>query len=119
MADPVLTAHQVFPNFFNLGGRIAPVSIRDQMVRGQTLIDRAIEAGLIGGPGHRPLLVVGAVAATRNGGIWAATRMVPTVLLEWDSSPFNRQALAGRDGSTRPSTTGRSITGTKRLARRS
>ena len=92
MADPFLSAHQVYPHFFNLGGRISPISIRDQMVRGQTIVERALEAGLIGGEGHRPLLVAGAGAAGATAAIHAASRGVPTVLLDRDASPFTRQA---------------------------
>ena len=92
MGDPFLSAHQVYPHFFNLGGRISPISIRDQMVRGQTIVERAIEARLIGGEEHRPLLVVGAGAAGATAAIYAASQGVPTVLLDRDASPFTRQA---------------------------
>jgi hypothetical protein len=92
MSDPFLSAHQVYPHFFNLGGRISPISIRDQMVRGQTIAERAIEAKLIGGEEHRPLLVVGAGAAGATAAIYAASQGVPTVLLDRDASPFTRQA---------------------------
>jgi len=40
--------HLVAPLFFDIGGRQAPISIRDQMVRGRMAVDRAIEEGLIG-----------------------------------------------------------------------
>ncbi len=92
MSDPVLSSHQVYPLFFNLGGRISPISIRDQMVRGQTIVERALEAGLIGGEGHRPLLVVGAGAAGATAAIHAASRRVPTILLDREASSFMRQA---------------------------
>src|ERR1700756_287114 len=92
MSDPVLSAHQVYPLFFNLGGRISPISIRDQMVRGQTIVERALEAGVIGGGGHRPLPVVGARAPGAAAAIHAASHQVPTVLLDRDASPFTRQA---------------------------
>ncbi len=35
MSDPFLSAHQVYPHFFNLGGQVSPISIRDQMLREQ------------------------------------------------------------------------------------
>jgi hypothetical protein len=57
-----LVAHQVYPHFFNLGGPVSPISIRDQMVRAQAIVEDAIAEGLIGQP-NRPLLVVGAGAA--------------------------------------------------------
>ena len=47
MADPFLTAHLVAPLQFELGGRLWPVSIRDQMVRGQLFVRRARRARLI------------------------------------------------------------------------
>jgi len=92
MSDPFLSAHQVYPHFFNLGGRISPISIRDQMLRGQTIVERALEAKLIGGEEPRPLLVVGAGAAGATAAIYAASKGVPTVLLDRDASPFTRQA---------------------------
>ncbi len=86
-----LRAHQIYPLFFNLGGRLYPISIRDQMVRAQMVIDGAIEQGLIGFDPWRPLLVVGAGAAGATAGMWAARAGIPTLLIERDSSAFNRQ----------------------------
>jgi hypothetical protein len=90
LADPFLLAHLVHPLFFDIGGRLAPVSIRDQMVRAHTAVDRGIEEGLIG-PG-RPLLVIGAGAAGATAAIRSAARGVPTLLIERAPGPFLRQA---------------------------
>ncbi len=63
MSFPFLVAHQIYPHFLNLAGRLSPVSIRDQIVRAQALVDDAVAAGLISREPWRPLLVVGAGAA--------------------------------------------------------
>jgi hypothetical protein len=90
LADPFLLAHLVHPLFFDIGGRLAPVSIRDQMVRAHTAVDRGIEEGLIGP--KRPLLVIGAGAAGATAAIRSAAQGVPTVLVEAARGPFLRQA---------------------------
>jgi len=86
-----LIAHQVYPNFFNLSGPLAPISIRDQMVRAQAIVEDAIAEGLIGPP-DRPLLVVGAGAAGAAAAIWAADHRVPTTLIDRGPSAFTLQA---------------------------
>jgi hypothetical protein len=90
LADPFLLAHLVHPLFFDIGGRLAPVSIRDQMVRAHTAVDRGIEEGLIGP--SRPLLVIGAGAAGATAAIRSAAKAVPTLLVEAAPGPFLRQA---------------------------
>lgn len=92
MSFPVLTAHQIYPYFFQLGGRLSPISIRDQMVRGQLLIEQAFHAGLIGGRDRRPLLVVGAGAAGATVAMAAASLHVPTLLVDEGAAPFRLQA---------------------------
>lgn len=90
MGFPSLIAHQVHPFVFNLGGRLSPISIRDQMVRAQMIVDDAAASGLIGE--QRPLLVVGAGAAGASAAMWASLRYgVKTVLVEKDVVAFNRQ----------------------------
>src|SRR5207253_1211302 len=86
-----LIAHQVYPYFFNLGGPLAPIGIRDQMVRAQAIVEDAIAEALIGPP-DRPLLVVGAGAAGATAAIWAARHGVPTILIERGPSAFPLQA---------------------------
>ena len=90
MADPFLLSHLVHPLCFDIGGRLAPISIRDQMVRARTAVDRAIEQGLIGP--SRPLLVIGAGAAGATAAIRSAAQGVSTILVEAASGPFLRQA---------------------------
>ena len=45
--DWMLAAHQVAPLQYEMGGMWNPVSVRDQMVRGQEIARRAAIAGLI------------------------------------------------------------------------
>ena len=69
MADPFLTAHQLGPRTYSVGGKLHPISVRDQLVRGEMFAQRAFERGLIG-PDRDPLVVIGAGAA----GVAAALR---------------------------------------------
>ena len=55
MPDPFLLAHIVAPLQFDLSGTLTPISIRDQMLRGRLIVDRAVEQGLVGP--RRDLLV--------------------------------------------------------------
>lgn len=91
MDDPFLLAHQVYPFFFNIGGRLWPISIRDQMVRGVELANRLVDLGLVGGEKARPLLVVGAGAGGASAAIQAADRGVPTLLIDRQPAPFTLQ----------------------------
>jgi len=86
-----LIAHQVYPHFFNLGGPLAPISIRDQMVRAQAIVEDAVAEGLIRAP-DRPLLVVGAAAAGAAAAIWSAAHNVPTTLIDRGPGAFLLQA---------------------------
>lgn len=90
MPDPFLLAHAVAPLSFDIGGRLTPISIRDQMLRGRMIVERGVEAGLIG-PGRR-LVVVGAGAAGASAAIRAAQRGIETVLIDSAPAPFQRQA---------------------------
>jgi hypothetical protein len=91
--DPILFAHEVAPLIFDIGGRLYPISIRDQMVRAQWLVDRAIEENLIGDAADEPrsLLVVGAGAAGVTAALRAASRGITTELVESSLLPFGRQ----------------------------
>jgi hypothetical protein len=88
--DPFLLAHQVGPSVFDIGGKLYPVSIRDQMVRGQSIVDRAIQAGF--GATGAELLVIGAGAAGAVAAIEAASRGITTHLIDTAPLPFLRQA---------------------------
>jgi hypothetical protein len=90
LADPFLLAHLVNPLFFDLGGRLAPISIRDQMIRARMAVDRSLEEGLIGF--RRPLLVIGAGAAGATAAMRAAESSVLAWLIDAAPAPFLRQA---------------------------
>jgi hypothetical protein len=90
MPDPFLVTHQVGPAVFDIGGKLYPVSIRDQMVRGQSIVDRAIQAGF-GAKGEH-LLVIGAGCAGAAAAIEAASRGITTHLIDTAPMPFLRQA---------------------------
>ncbi|NPC75443.1 hypothetical protein HPP05_37440 [Corallococcus exiguus] len=80
LADPFLAAHQLDPLVFDICWGLAPVSIRDQMLRGSIIAQRLVKARLIG-PAE-PLLVVGAGMAGVTAALTAAALKVPTHLVE-------------------------------------
>src|SRR5271156_537238 len=92
MADPFLLAHQIAESVFDIGGKLYPVSIRDQMVRGQSIIDRAVAAGFAAT--GRELLVIGAGAAGVIAALRAAAVGIRTHLIDGQPdppAPFARQ----------------------------
>jgi hypothetical protein len=89
MADPFLLAHQVAESVFDIGGKLYPVSIRDQMVRGQSIIDRAVAEGFAAT--GRELLVIGAGAAGAVAAMRAAAWNIRTHIIDADAKPFGRQ----------------------------
>lgn len=93
MADPFLVTHQVGPAVFDIGGKLYPVSIRDQMVRGQSIMDRSIQAGF-GAKGEQ-LLVIGAGCAGAVAAITAASQGITTHLIDTAPMAFLRQAACG------------------------
>jgi hypothetical protein len=92
MSDLFLNAHWYTERIFTVGGAVYPISIRDQMIRGQLLADRAFEQGLIGGPDGAPLVVVGGGAAGATAAIRSAELGVPTTLVERGPRVFATQA---------------------------
>jgi hypothetical protein len=88
--DWLLAAHQVAPLQYEMGGLWNPVSVRDQMVRGQELVRRAIAAGLIST--SRPLVAIGAGAGGMAAAVTADDASVPVVVVERGAQPFARQA---------------------------
>jgi hypothetical protein len=83
--------HRVGPRLFDIGGRLSPASIRDQMVRAILLVDRACERGFLSR--DKELLVVGAGAAGATAAMRAVDRWgIPTLLVERNRGPFRRQA---------------------------
>ena len=73
MADPFLLAHQVGPRFFDLSGKLNPISIREQMIRARLLVERAKQANLIGP--NSDLLVIGSGACGATAALHAASRL--------------------------------------------
>lgn len=45
MTDPFLTAHWAAPRVYDISGKLSPVSIRDQMIRGRLFAERALASG--------------------------------------------------------------------------
>lgn len=90
--DPFLNDHFAGAYVFHIGGRLWPISIRDQMMRGQLVIERALEQDLI--HQNRPVAVVGAGAAGVTAALRAAEEGVPVTLFEEDRL-FARHALCG------------------------
>ena len=90
MIDPFLLAHEVAPLCFEIGGILSPVSIRDQMIRGRWIVDRAMEAGLVLPGGN--LLIIGAGAAGVTAAIEGASRGILVTLIDTAPAAFTRQA---------------------------
>jgi hypothetical protein len=59
MPDPFLENHRIGANHFSIGGKLSPVSIRDQLIRSQLFIDRAFEQKLLRDDGSTRLAVIG------------------------------------------------------------
>ncbi|MBN8612718.1 MAG: hypothetical protein J0L92_19135 [Deltaproteobacteria bacterium] len=91
MPGPFLIHHMVAPLWADIGGPLAPVSIRDQMLRAQSIVSEARHAGAIGA--QRPFLVIGGGAAGAAAAREAALNGVPTLLIERNAHLFERQAL--------------------------
>lgn len=91
--DPFLLHHEIFPHFYLLSYPMSPISIRDQMVRGWMMIDRACDNKLVEEDG-RPILIVGAGVAGATAAMVAAQRHIYTVLVDSASEPFTVQASA-------------------------
>jgi len=86
MADPVLLLHRADPELhvYTTGSVQSPASIRDQMIRGRLLIQRAELAGLISD--SKSLVVVGAGAGGATAAMTAKELGVPCTLV--DSEPL-------------------------------
>ena len=92
MADPFLLAHHVAERVFNISGKLSPVSLKDQVIRGRLFVDRAFEEGLITSAPDQGLLILGGGACGVTAAIRAAELGVPTVLLERSPRLFGLQA---------------------------
>jgi hypothetical protein len=92
MGVPFLDAHEALPGFFWLSAGLAPISIRDQIVRGTSVIDHAFEEGLI--QEGELVMVVGAGAAGVTAIVRAAEKHINTILVDRARGPFLVQARA-------------------------
>src|ERR1700759_2121962 len=90
MADALLFLHRVqgTADVYDTGSVQSPGSIRDQIMRGQWIAERAIEDGRIGP--DKPLLV-GAGAAGVSAALTASTQGVVVHLVDCEDGPFSRQ----------------------------
>jgi hypothetical protein len=105
MPDPFLRAHAVSQLVFDISSGVVPRSIRDQIVRAVTVVNRAVESGYIAPPpagaaaADRPgrqLLVVGGGVAGMTAGVRAAQLGVRACVIEQTDSAFHLQAGSGR-----------------------
>lgn len=95
MTDPFLKAHQLGPFLFSIGGNIGPtVSIRDQMIRGNMLVDRLIQEKILIADNEQqpPLVVIGAGAGGATAALRAFGFKIPVILVERQKAPFAVQA---------------------------
>jgi hypothetical protein len=90
MTDTFLLSHLVRPFHFDIGWKFSPASIRDQMLRGRVIVDRAYAQQLISA--RRMLLVIGAGAAGATAAIRAVQLGVRVMLIDRNATAFNRQA---------------------------
>lgn len=95
MADHFLEGHRIFSRLYSIGGRLNPISIRDQMVRGQMFVERLVEQGSPWYNSERPLLIVGAGAGGVAAALTAVERYrIPTILVDKQNMPFFTQTAA-------------------------
>lgn len=88
MSDPFLIAHRVDGAIFDISSGLRPGSVRDQIIRGMLIVERAYEAGIISP--SKSLFVLGAGAAGSAAAIYASTKGIPTMLIDRDEA-FSRQ----------------------------
>jgi hypothetical protein len=86
---PFLHAHEVTRKVCDLSGRLAPASVRDQMLRADGIIVRAHAAGYF--RGGKRLLVVGGGASGLAAALRAIQLEIPTLLVEQGESLVQRQ----------------------------
>ena len=91
MSDPLPDALRVLPRLYLLtADGLGPISIRDQMVRAQMLITRALGQKEIT-PSDK-VLVVGAGAAGAVAAMTCASFGIDTTIVDKNARPFSRQA---------------------------
>src|SRR5271166_1483149 len=91
MSDPILDAHRQAPFYYLISGP-TPISIRDQMLRGVTLVERLLEVQEISLA--RPLLIIGGGAGGVSAAIESASQGVSTILVEGRPDAFTTQRHA-------------------------
>ncbi len=87
--DPFLRAHQIGVRMLEIGPRLSPLSIRDQMFRAAVAIDRACEHRLISK--ESPILIVGGGAAGGAAAARAIRYGIEVFLVESNPYLFYRQ----------------------------
>lgn len=91
-----LMAHHLGYRTFTIGGKLQPLSIRDQMVRAWMFVDRAIRQGVIKQEIiDPPFVVVGAGVAGVAAAARAAMQGINTIIIEKASRPLITQARCG------------------------
>lgn len=92
--DPFLNSHSVGYRQIDISGRLWPLSIRDQMIRGMLAIDRAHEKRLL--DSELGILVIGAGAAGATAAMRAAELKIRVSLWDREMAPFARQGQCSR-----------------------
>lgn len=93
LVDPFLHTHRIAPGLFSVAGRLHPISIRDQIIRGQLFVQRALREQVIRPDPRAPaFVVVGAGVAGVTAAIEAAEHRVRTILVERAPQAFATQA---------------------------
>lgn len=90
MSDPFLRAHRHSSQLYSLAGR-TPLSIRDQVLRAQTLVERLVSTRTL--QAGASLLVVGAGAAGGTVAVLAARCGVRVTAIDINKAPFGLQRL--------------------------
>lgn len=88
MSDPFLRGHKHASKLYSLAGR-TPLSIRDQVFRAQTLIERLLSSKTL--QVGQELLVVGAGAAGASIAVIAARSGVKVTVVDTNTHPFALQ----------------------------
>ncbi|MGG5820486.1 hypothetical protein [Falsiroseomonas sp. HW251] len=92
VTDPYLQAHRLAERAY-LASHLTPISLRDQVLRGATLVARLLQSGEIAP--DRPLLVAGAGAAGVTAALAAVRAGVPAMLFEASNDSLALQRFAG------------------------
>jgi hypothetical protein len=101
LRDPLLLTYAVphepvtrGPLLYDLSSGLQPMSIRDQIYRGYSLVRRALDRGLLVPGQELPILVIGGGVAGAIASMTAAENNVPAVLIEQGKTLFRKQVPA-------------------------